>query len=140
MNLRTGVIIISILFSGAVNSANLLDVFQLAYDNDARYQAARYQYHIANEVLPQAKAGLLPDVAFEAERIHTYQDIVSSDNTVLGSGDTDFPTTNLTLSLTQPVFRYSSWIGYKQAKTAVKQAEIELYVAQQQLMYDVTEA
>jgi len=140
MNWQTSVAIVSILLSGAVNAANLLDVYKLAYDNDARFQAVQFQYKIANEVLPQAKAGLLPDVAFAAERIHTEQEIVSSDNTVLGSGETDFPTTDLTLSLTQPVFRYDSWIGYQQAKSAVKQADIELSAAFQQLIFDVAGA
>ena len=90
--------------------------------------------------MPQAKAGLLPVLAFEAERIETHQNIVSSDNIYYGSGSTDFPTDNLTLSLTQPIFRYGSWIGYEQSKLTVQQAKTELLAAQQQLIIDVAEA
>ena len=139
MKLRASVVIMSVVFSGVVRSENLLDVYQLAFANDATFQAAKYQYSADREALPQARAGLLPDFAFEAERIETRQDIISSDNTVLGSGKSNYPTTNLTLSLTQPVFRYSSWIGYQQAKVVVRQAETELLGVQQQLIIDVAD-
>ena len=139
MNLRVSVVIISLVFSGVVKSENLLDIYKLAFENDATFQAAKYQYAAQKEALPQARAGLLPDFAFEAEYIDTQQDIVSSDNTVLGEGQSDFSTTNLTLSLTQPVFRYSSWIGYQQSKVVVNQAETELLVVQQQLIIDAAD-
>jgi len=127
-------------FSTTAIAEDLLKVYRLALDNDPTYQAAKFQYTATTEVMPQARAGLLPDLAFEAERIETQQDIRSSDNTYYASGDTRFPTDNLTLSLTQPVFRYSSWIEYQQSKLAVQQAETELSSAQQQLIIDVAGA
>lgn len=123
-----------------VLAENLLDIYQMALDNDATYQAAEFQYNAAAEAMPQAKSGLLPVLALEAERIETRQKIVSSDNIYYGKGSTHFPTDNLTLSLTQPLFRYGAWVGYEQSKLAVKQAKTELLVAQQQLILDVAEA
>ena len=138
--LATGLMFAGMGLSTATQAEDLLEVYNLALDNDASYQAAQFQYSAATEARPQARAGLLPEIAFEAERIRTEQDIRSSDNVFYGTGKTHFPTTNLTLSLTQPVFRYSSWVGFKQAKLAVKQAETELSVAQQQLIVDVAQA
>jgi len=126
--------------STSATAEDLLDVYRLALENDSTYQAARFQYSAATEAMPQARAGLLPDVAFEAEHIETDQDIRSSDNVYYASGNTHFPTDNLTLSITQPVFRYGSWIAYQQSKLTVKQAETELSVAQQQLIVDVADA
>ena len=136
----TGLVIAGMGFSTATQAEDLLDVYNLALDHDATYQAAQFQYSAATEARPQARAELLPEIAFEAERIHTEQDIRSSDNIYYGTGKTNFPTTNLTLSLTQPVFRYNSWVGFKQAKLEVIQAETELSVAQQQLIVDVAQA
>lgn len=127
-------------FSAIAAAEDLLGVYQLALDNDATYQAAKFQYAAAAEAMPQARAGLLPDVALEAEHIETQQDIVSSDNIFYASGRTDFPTDSLTLSLTQPVFRYGSWVGYKQSKLAVQQAQTELSVAEQQLIINAAQA
>ena len=135
-----GLLMAGVALSATATAEDLLDVYKLALDNDATFQAAKFQYSAATEAIPQARAGLLPDVAFEAERIYTRQDIRSSDNIYYASGNTDFPTNNLTLSITQPVFHYSSWIGFKQSKLAVKQAETELSVAQQQLIVDVAQA
>lgn len=127
-------------FSAATPAEDLLEVYQSALDNDATYQAAKFQYSASTEAMPQARAGLLPDVAFEAEHIQTHQDIVSSDNIYYANADARFPTDNLTLSLTQPLFRYDAWIGYQQSKVAVQQAETELTVAQQQLIVDVADS
>ena len=44
MNLRVSVVIISLVFSGVVKSENLLDIYKLAFENDATFQAAKYQY------------------------------------------------------------------------------------------------
>lgn len=127
-------------FSAAATAEDLLDIYRMALDNDATYEAAKFEYSAATEALPQARSGLLPDVVFEAEHIETRQDIRTSDNVFYTDADTDFPTDNLTLSITQPIFRYGSWIGYQQSKRVVEQAEIELSAAQQQLIIDVAEA
>ena len=127
-------------FSTAAPAEDLLEVYQISLDNDATYQAAKFQYSASTEAMPQARAGLLPDVAFSAEHIQTHQDIVSSDNIYYANADARFPTDDLTLSLTQPLFRYDAWIGYKQSKVAVAQAKTQLSVALQQLIVDVADS
>ncbi len=134
-----GLLFASMGFSATVTAEDLLDVYRLALNNDATFQAAKFQYSAAVEAMPQARSGLLPDIAFEAEVIETQQEIRSSDNIFYAKANTRYPTNNLTLSITQPVLRYGSWVGYKQSKLAVRQAEIELSAAQQQLIVDVAE-
>jgi len=136
----TALLFVGMGFSTAAPAEDLLEIYRISLDNDATYQAAKFQYSASTEAMPQARAGLLPDVAFAAEHIQTHQDIISSDNIYYANADARFPTDDLTLSLTQPLFRYDAWIGYKQSKVAVQQAKTELSVALQQLIVDVADA
>lgn len=120
-------------------AANLTQIYELAKQNDPEFDAYRYQHMAAGEALPQARAGLLPVVTFDAERVETSQDIVSADNTVFASGETDFPTTSYTLTLTQPLFNYASYTQYQQSKSKIGQADAEFETARQDLIVRVAE-
>ncbi len=118
---------------------DLLEIYALAVAKDARLQAARHQFLAAREALPQARAALLPQLSFVAERIETRQDILRSENSVFAQGKSDFSTDNFTLSLTIPVFDYSAWFRYAQSKHQVKRSHAELLIFEQDLILDVAE-
>lgn len=139
-----GALVLSIALPGWMGSvsqaADLMDVYQVALENDARLQAASFEFKASSEAIAQARSALLPDLAFEAEYIESKQKIISSDNTVFASGSTDFPTDTYNLTLNVPVFRYDAWKRFSQSKAVVKQAKAELLAAEQKLMFDSAQA
>jgi len=126
-------------FVQPVMAADLAQVYALAKQNDPEFEGFRYQHIAAGEALPQARAGLLPVVSFDAERIETTQDIISSDNALYFEGETDFPTTNYSLTLTQPLFNYANYTQYQQSKSRIGQADAEFETARQDLIIRVAE-
>lgn len=113
---------------------DLAEIYTQARQNDPKYNAARYEFEAAAYAEPQALASLLPTAGFEATHASTRQNILSSRNAVFATGSTQFPTDNLTLTLTQPIFKLSAWRGYQQAKVKVKQAAATFGAAEQDLM------
>jgi len=124
-----------------VYATDLMQVYQLAVDNDAYLQASEYEFKATSEAIDQAIAGLLPDISAEGSHTETEQEIISSDNTVFaGAGSTSFSTETYSITINLPVFRFDAWMRFSQSYEIVKQAKAELLAAQQQLMYDTTEA
>ena len=126
--------------AATAGAADLVNVYQLAVDNYARLQADEFEFKASSEAIIQARAGLLPEVGFEADYTETEQKIVSSDTTVFATGDTKFPSDSYNLTVNIPIFRYDAWKRYSQSKAVVKQAHAELLASQQQLMFDTAEA
>lgn len=131
VNRLVGALVASILGISAANATDLLEVFRLSEIHDPELQVAIYQYEAAKESVPQAKASLFPDLRVSYEHLETRQDIKSSDNSVFGSGSTDFPTTTFGVVLTQPIFRFGDWQTLKQSHARVAQAVAELSAARQ---------
>ena len=138
--IAAGTLFFAISFTGKSRAENLLEVYKMALENDAAFQAAEYKYSAAAEMKVQARAGLLPDVSFSAEKTHRNQDILRNNDSFVGTGESTYPIKSLSLSITQPVFRYESWLRYKQSDLSVKQAETEFSVASQDLILHVAEA
>lgn len=129
------------MLSGFAQASDLMKVYQLAIDNDAHLQAARYEFKATSEAIDQAIAGLLPEISAEGSYTKTEQEIVSSDNSVFDSaGKTKFSTQTYGLTMNMPVFRFDAWMRFSQSYEIVKQAKAELLAAQQQLMFDIAEA
>jgi outer membrane protein len=124
----------------SVVAATLIDVYHQAHQNDPKYLAAQADARANGTVLRQARAGFLPIVKLDVERSRTRQKILSSNNPVFGVGQTTFPTTNSTFSITQPIFRKDAIDRLDQAKAIVRQAELMLLVAEQDLMLRTTSA
>ena len=45
---------------------DLMDLYREARDNDARYAAAQAQFRVMRERVPQARAGVAPDVNLDS--------------------------------------------------------------------------
>lgn len=132
-----------LVFFAAVGSyaqaEDLMDVYKLAQQNDTKYLAAGFSRAASNESISQAMSKYLPTVSFDAERTETNQDILSSDNTVFASGTTSFPTTQYTLTVSQPIFQWASIVGIRQAKSTIKLADAEYQQAHQDLVLRTVE-
>ncbi len=117
-----------------------MDVYRLARENDPKWRGAAYEYQATSEVTAQARAALLPTVTFDFEHRTTEQNIISSQNPVFGSGVSRFPTDTQILTITQPLFRLSSWLRVAQAEAVVKQAAAANAAAEQDMMLRVAGA
>jgi outer membrane protein len=129
----------AMLQSGDQGSSTLLSIYRQAWQNDPEHLGALQRLAAQRESLPQAKSNLWPTITLNGEYAENYQDIISSDNTVYGSGSTDFSSYQYTLTLTQPIFAYSSFVRVKQAKLEVKRTDVEEKILSQELILRVTE-
>ena len=132
-----------------VSSESLLDIYEIALDNDAQLKAETAQYRADLELKTLALAPLLPQV-----RTGVSRSIRDSENTRLSI--TDFQngevviqdqtsgskteTTSYDISLSQTLFDLSAWFDWKAGSERSKQAEATLAAAQQNLILRVSEA
>lgn len=116
----------------------LLDLVDEALEQDPTYQAARAEFRARSEVLPQARADYLPQVSFSYQYSSKYQTVNESGS--IPSGNYDVPGYNMSLNLTQPVYRRANLIAIDQAEIAVEQAKLALLAAEQDLIMRLTTA
>ncbi|WP_293778376.1 TolC family outer membrane protein [uncultured Oxalicibacterium sp.] len=111
-----------------------MEVYELSKQNDPKYLAMRAEYEATSFGVKEARAGLLPQVAYIYGRTNTNQNIVSSENAVFATGTATYPTNDRTLSITQPVFRLAAWRNWQQSKASEKQAAAAYAAAEQDLI------
>jgi outer membrane protein len=121
------------------HAVDLIDILSQAQVNDARYAAAKALYLGQQERLPQARAGLLPNIDFEAG--YNYNDIdVQYDAPTFNSGRRDYNAYNYGINLIQPLYRRQNMLSVGQANIQVAQAGTELEIASQDLLIRTAEA
>ncbi|BBB30511.1 TolC family outer membrane protein [Neptunomonas japonica] len=109
------------------NAAALEDIYLKALSNDAQLKVAEATFRANKEALPQARAGLLPNINATANTSYTDSDLASFNNH------------GYTVSLVQPVFSASRWFTYQQGKTLDEQAQLRFDLAQQNLILQSVE-
>ena len=119
---------------------DLLELYTQALTSDPRFSGARFEHDATLEKLKMARAGLMPKIYAEGTYTQTQQDIVSSDNSVYGTGTSTFPTTAQTLSLTQPLLNIATLANVNRAKAEVKGADLQLEAVKQDLAIRVAKA
>jgi protease secretion system outer membrane protein len=126
--------------SPAAFALDLLESYQLALQNEPAYQAARAAADATREVLPQARAQLLPSIQGSASISQaTTTRTVEGQRSLLNptgqdiTNDFNYLSTNYALTLRQPLFRMQSWATYQQAKEQVAGAEATLQQETQSL-------
>jgi outer membrane protein len=118
---------------------DLLTIYHDAQQNDPALASARAIWQATQEKLPQARAGLLPNVAASASgNVNRYDQHLSGPDG--GSYGKSFATGSLTVSASQPIYRVGNVVSYDQAREQVAQADFVLATAQQDLMLRVTVA
>ncbi|MEE9446752.1 MAG: TolC family outer membrane protein [Arenicellales bacterium] len=126
--------------SGQVYSADLMSIYQLALGNDSILRAALNENEAVKQAGRQVKGLYYPSLRAGYEHIETDQVINESENDVFGSGESDYPSDVLSLSLTQPVFRWDYFNQRKVSKAAMRQADFQYTAAQQEMMLRSAEA
>lgn len=128
----SGILLAALAVPGAV-AVDLLGVYQLALGNDPVFQAAGAANRAAQELKPQARALLLPNVNASANASRNFLDVQES-NAVSRLGTSEFDTNEYSLNLTQPVFRRDLFVQLGQADSRIEQADAEYAFALQELM------
>lgn len=106
----------------------LVNVYQEAVDNNADLAAARADYDARKEVVPQARAGLLPNLSAGSSINNTRTSIDHPDVTATRSGVVYQAT------LSQPIFRADRWFQLKAAESVNEQASLQLSATEQNLI------
>lgn len=117
------------------SKTGLVTVYKEAVDNNADLAAARANYAAISEVVPQARAGLLPNISGGA-------DMTSTDTKVDRSiGDLDASRSGLSYqaNLAQPLFRADRWFQLKAAKATDQQYALQLSATEQNLILQSAE-
>jgi outer membrane protein len=123
----------------SAKAEDLMQIYRDAAANDPTLASARATWLATQEVMPQARAGLLPAVTLQgnADRQNFYEKLHTDPSL---SFSTTFSQYNYTVSATQPLFRKQNLVAYDQAKQQVGQSDFVLTSAQQDLIVRVAQA
>jgi outer membrane protein len=136
------VVLAALTVPAATRAADLLEIHQLARDNDAQFAAARSAWQAAQERLPQARALLLPAVTLSANTNINQTDTTFSGTTnpFLIGGNRRFNTNALNVQVVQPLLRQANRIQVEQANLQLQQAQLQLQLAGQELTLRAAQA
>lgn len=127
--------------STATWSMDLLQAYETAQQQDATILASRAAAQAGRERLPQARSQLLPNIAASVARnknklSSTAPDFLGQEKTT----DSDYGSSNQTLTLRQPLYRRYLAAQYRQAKAQVEDTEATLAQDEQNLAVRVSSA
>ncbi|MFP5392279.1 MAG: TolC family outer membrane protein [Gammaproteobacteria bacterium] len=145
------VLIASAFMTLDAQAADLLQVYQQALANDAAYASARASLSAGRERVPQGKSLLLPTVQASGNYTKNSQDfdpwnlgqptqLPNGTTTTVSTDSTNNHSSQATISLVQPLFRWANWQSYEQSKLAAAAAEAAFAQAQQDLITRVAQA
>jgi outer membrane protein len=116
----------------AVQALDLIQIYEMAAENDPQVRQVREQLNSARESKPQAKALLLPTLSLGGGYDLVHQDTRSSAFGVTGTENYD--QYDIGLQVNQPVYHRDYWIRLEQADDTIAQAEAQLSAAEIDLM------
>ena len=116
--------------------SDLVSVYRLAVGNNAELAAARAQFEAIRETVPQARAGLLPNLRAGAELSDTRTQV----DTSAGSRTLSRSGTVYQATLSQPIFRADRWFQLQAAEAISEQAALEYSAAEQNLILQSAQA
>ena len=113
---------------------DLMSVYQEAVNNNADLAAARADYQARREGVPQARAGLLPNLSAGAQVSDVRTALEQPPATQSRSGAL------YQANLSQPLFRADRWFQLQAAEAVSEQAALELSASEQNLILQSAEA
>jgi outer membrane protein len=121
----------------ACHAQSLAETYRKAQVEDTQYRAARKSMQATLEKVPQARAALLPSVNLTGNNGKQTGEASFSDAPFI---DRNVNSWGWTAQLTQPLFRWSNWVAYKQAGAQVAQASAQFFLAEQDLILRTAQA
>jgi outer membrane protein len=135
--------IVLVLWTGFITAANaedLMSIYQQALQNDPTIAQAKATRDANAEVVPQAYAGLLPNV-IAAANTTSVRTSANTPNSASGfTADNSINQHSYTLTLTQPLFNLQNWMSVRAAHATEKQADATYNFALQDLIMRVSTA
>ncbi len=143
-----GVAVMSLL-SSSVLAEDLLQIFNLAVENDPVVRQARANYNAQHTLLDQGRSQLLPSVN---ANLSTGRDTQGTDGPAPGGSSSPFGTRpphsfangynsrRYGLNLTQNLLNFQAWYSYQRVRKEDKVAALTLAQAEQQLIMRVATA
>ena len=116
-------------FSYSIQAETLLELYQLAQQNDPQLKMANQEYLATLEKRPQARASLLPQLTLGANATENWR----TENWMSGN-DRENTTLGYNVSLRYALYRRDLKIQLEQADSQIKQAELTYEAARQALM------
>ncbi len=126
------------LFSFNVSSKDLLEIYQLALENNPTLKQSFYTQNAINELGEQGLARLLPTISFSASTSKEF--LFNQRATYQGTGSQDYWSHNLNLNFKQPLVHYDYWIQLSQADNQIAQALADYEAEQQNVALRVVDA
>lgn len=139
MGIIFGTVLIPSFFFNAALAIDLMQAYQMARHNDPAFQREIYRHQASPEIYNQARSELLPSLKFDASYQYTRQEILDTDVAVYGDSLANYNSTGYSLTLTQPIFKYSSYVRLKQAAAEVLRADLEFEAACQDMVLRLSE-
>ena len=125
--------------AGSAAGDDLVQIYRDALTSDPTLAAARATWAATQQVLPQARAGLLPVVSLlGTANEQDFNDILHTDPSA--KFHQRFGSAGYTVSASQPLYRLQNWISLDQANRQVSQSDYVLATAQQDLIVRVVQA
>jgi len=145
MKKRIGVAVGLMLFAGVGQAERLIDVFEIATQEDPQYAAALNELKAQRTLAKQARGVLLPTIGATGGYNYVWQDIQTTPipfgfSTIDNSGKTDDPAWSYGVQLRQPLFNLEAFSRYQQANAAIAGAELRYLLAGQELALRVSQA
>lgn len=119
------------------HALDLLESYQAALSEDADYRAAQAQALANREVVPMALAQLYPNISGSYNH---YRNDLNTRNKYQSAYESVYPSSNLALTLRQPLYRPVQFAGYQQSKAKLEGVEAILEKAQQDTALRVSSA
>lgn len=119
---------------------DLMDIYQLARQNDPQYRSSDINQLAVAEVKSQSIAQMLPNLALSASSNRQRIQSIRGGFSISGTGLQHYWDSALAVSLKQPVFNWAHWVQLDQAENKIAQAEAQFQAEQQNLMVRTVEA
>ena len=129
INIKTCLILF---ISIAVNSENILDIYNEALENDPTYRAAEYSYLADKQILVQGRAALLPSVTLSGST--NWNEYYQNDEL-----QQEYNSFSTNARVSQPLFRLDTWFNFKRSKSLTNAAEADFAFEQQNLLLRTAE-
>ncbi|MEJ2530126.1 MAG: TolC family protein, partial [Gammaproteobacteria bacterium] len=131
------VLLTTLLWLSAAQGEDLVQVYEMAVQNDAQIKAARATRDSVMESRPQAIAQLLPSLSMSGSSTSYDVDTVNSST---GTGSYAYNKSSLSLNLSMPIYRRELWVQLDQADDQIAQAEATYAAAEQDLIVRTAQA
>ncbi|HHJ40412.1 MAG: hypothetical protein AXA67_10105 [Methylothermaceae bacteria B42] len=123
---------------------DLLDIYQLALQNDPTFRAAQASLRAGLEEKNLGRAGLLPKVDIKAGLTFTRTENLGQfpigGVTVPNNTKSNRKTKNWGASLNQPIFDLTAWFRFQRGQQLTQKAQVQFAADQQSLILRVVEA